>query len=413
MNLTEAVSFAYENLNANKVRTGLTMLGMIIGTASIILVVTIALTGRDYILQQIQGVGSNLIYFYYEAVGAAAPKTLSDDLTLGDLRAVQEVPAVAYATGIVTTRDRVMIEGKEREVSVIGATDGYLKVRNVRILSGRFWDDMDMRSSAKICLLTEEFARKLFGSLDVRGNSIKLYQARFEVIGVFAEGVGTFGQSEVSAYSVLIPLNVLRRFTMSDKLDTIYASARTGAMVPYATKGIQRLLEQRHRKGSAYRVQNMTAILQTARRIATLAESKEVEVRASHRFRQQTHGRTERYQGPKLQQLDNQHAPRFLERTGGLEQPLPYGPQGARQETERDADPGIDASHCGNFHVSQPSLPRLRQGLRDDIESGLDSGLTTDSKEVPAGKPVSKPSGRRDAGFFFSILFILSIPSRF
>jgi putative ABC transport system permease protein len=269
MYVREAVSFAVQNLTANKVRTGLTMLGMIIGTASTIVVVTIALTGRDYILQQIQGVGSNLIYFYYESAGASAPKTLSDDLTLGDLAAVENLPSVAYTAGLVNTRDRIMIEGKEKEVSVIGATEGYRKVRNVRVLSGRFWDAADLRSSAKACLITEELARKLFGSLDVHGKNIKLYDVAFEVIGVFAEGVETFGQSEVSAYSALMPISVLRRFTMSDKLDLAYASARSGTMVPATTTAIQQLLEERHRKGSAYRVENMTAILQTAGRIAT------------------------------------------------------------------------------------------------------------------------------------------------
>jgi putative ABC transport system permease protein len=269
MNLREAVSFSYQNLAANKVRTGLTMLGMIIGTASTILVVTIALTGRDYILQQIQGIGSNLIYFYHETTSGPSQKALADDLSLGDLAAIQNLPSVAYTAGVVTARDRVAIDGKEKEISVIGATDGYLKLRNVRILSGRFWDVADLRSSAKTCLITEEFARKLFGGLNVQGKSIRLYDVGFEILGVFAEGVETFGQSEVSAYSALMPLSTMRRFTLSDKLDLAYASARSGALVPYATQAIQQTLEQRHRKGSAYRVVNMTAILETAGRIAT------------------------------------------------------------------------------------------------------------------------------------------------
>jgi putative ABC transport system permease protein len=269
MNLREAVSFSLQNLTANKVRTGLTMLGMIIGTASTILVVTIALTGRDYILQQIQGIGSNLIFFYRESTGTSSQKTLADDLNLGDLRAIENLPSIAYTTGIVTTRDRVVIEGKEREVSVIGATEGYPKVRNVRILSGRFWDDADLHSSAKTCLITEEFASKLFGGLDVQGKRVQLFDVGFEIIGVFAEGVETFGQSEVSAYTALMPFSTLRRFTSSDNLDLAYASARSAAMVPNATEAIQRTLEQRHRKGSAYRVENMTSILETAGRIAT------------------------------------------------------------------------------------------------------------------------------------------------
>src|SRR5438034_11742217 len=126
MNLVEAVSFAYDSLRANRMRAGLTMLGMVIGTSSIILVVTIAMTGRDYILQQIQGVGSNLIYLYYEAGGTVSgSKTLSDDLTLGDLEAIQRVPSVAVATAILQSHDRLMIGGQERELNVIGTTRDY------------------------------------------------------------------------------------------------------------------------------------------------------------------------------------------------------------------------------------------------------------------------------------------------
>src|SRR5881296_2255573 len=168
MNVREAVSFTIDSLRANKMRAGLTMLGMVIGTASIILVVTIAMTGRDYILQQIQGVGSNLIYLYYEAGGTVSgSKTLSDDLNLGDLEAIQQLPGVAAATAILQSHDRLMISGQEREVNVIGTTPDYRKVRNLRILSGRFFDDTDERSFNKVCLVTEEMARKLFGALEV------------------------------------------------------------------------------------------------------------------------------------------------------------------------------------------------------------------------------------------------------
>jgi putative ABC transport system permease protein len=270
MNLIEAFSFTYQSLRANKMRAGLTMLGMVIGTASIILVVTISLTGRDYILQQIEGVGSNLIYLYYEAAATiSGPKALSDDLTIGDLQAIGKLPGVANATAIVTTHDRLVVQGKEREISIIGTTPRYLQVRNLRIITGRFFDDADERSFNKVCLLTEEFAQRMFGSLDVKGKTIKLFQVRFEVIGVFREGVETFGQSEVSAFSSLIPLPIMQQFSTSDKLDLIYASARSGPLVPEVTEKIRQLLEERHRKGSAYRIENLSEILNAAARIAT------------------------------------------------------------------------------------------------------------------------------------------------
>jgi putative ABC transport system permease protein len=269
MNLSESTSFAYESLFANKLRAGLTMLGMMIGTASIILVVTIALTSKEYILQQIEGVGSNLIYLYYEAGNTvSSTKSRADDLNLADLKAVQDLPGIADATAIVVNHDRLAMAGQEREITVIGATVDYARVRNLKILSGRFYDNADEQSFGKVCLLTEELAVRLFGTLDVHGKSVKLFHVRFETIGVFKEGVETFGNSEVSTYSALIPLSVMQQFTSSDKLDQIYASARRSETVPAVTQRIQQLIESRHRAGTSYRVENLAEILRAAARIA-------------------------------------------------------------------------------------------------------------------------------------------------
>ncbi len=270
MNFMEAAGFAYDSLRANKMRAGLTMLGMVIGTASIILVVTIALTGRDYIMQQIQGVGSNLIYLYYETASTVSgEKTLSDDLTLGDLNAIQSLSGVAYATAIVVNHDRVTLDGRIRDITVIGTTPEYLHVRNLRILSGRFFDSSDALSFNKVCLLTPALARRLFGSLNVYGESIKLFQVNFYVIGVFEEGVETFGTSEISDYSALIPLSVMHNFNRTDKLDEIFASAQSRVLVPAVTQRIKILLDARHRSASLYRVENLAEILKAAGRIAT------------------------------------------------------------------------------------------------------------------------------------------------
>jgi putative ABC transport system permease protein len=270
MNFDESVSFAFHNLLANKMRAGLTILGMMIGTASIILVVTIAITGRDYILQQIQGVGANLIYLYYEASGTVSgSKTLADDLTLEDLEAVQSVSGVACATGIVVNHDRLTMDGREREIAIIGTTPDYLRIRNLRILSGRFFDLSDGQSYNKVCLLTPELAGKLFATIDVGGESIKLFGVKFTVIGVFEEGTETFGASEVSTYSALIPLSLMRGFNGTDKLDQIYASAETRDNVPAVTQKIRSLVEARHHSGASYRVENLAEILRAASRIAT------------------------------------------------------------------------------------------------------------------------------------------------
>jgi putative ABC transport system permease protein len=269
MNVAEIAHFAMESLLANKLRAGLTMLGMTIGTASIILVVTIALTSREYILQQIQGVGSNLIYLYYEAAAnVSGQKTLSDDLTLGDLKAIQDLPGVAHASAIVINQDRLVIDGREREIRIIGTTPEYRQVRNLRVVSGQFITPSDMRSYNKVCVLTPDLAKKLFGTLYVQGRSIKIFQIRFTIIGVFEEGTETFGTSEISTYSAVIPLSVMHSFSETEKLDDIYASAATYDLVPAVTRRIEQLLQSRHRPGASYRVENLSEILKAASRIA-------------------------------------------------------------------------------------------------------------------------------------------------
>ncbi len=269
MNFKETAGFAYDSLNANKMRAGITMLGMVIGTASVILVVTIALTGKEYILRQIQGIGSNLIYLYYEAGNTVAgTKALSDDLTVGDLDAIRNLSGVSYAAGIVVSHDRLFLDGRDREIVIIGTTPDYLQIRNLRILTGRFFDSSDERSFNKVCVLTPGLARKLFGSLDVKGQTMRCFQVSFDVIGVFKEGVETFGTSEISNYSAVVPLSVMRSFNRTDKLDSIYASATSRVLVPVLTQRIKQLLEARHRSGASYRVENLAEILRAADRIA-------------------------------------------------------------------------------------------------------------------------------------------------
>ena len=107
-NFKEAFLFAYDALRVNKVRTGLTMLGMVIGTSSVILVSTIALTSRDYVLGQIEGVGSNMIYTVNESSPTVTgANSISDALTLADVEAIRaRVPNLTAVSAIVLGRDR-------------------------------------------------------------------------------------------------------------------------------------------------------------------------------------------------------------------------------------------------------------------------------------------------------------------
>src|SRR5271157_3215939 len=150
--LGEIFSFAYETFMTNKVRFALTALGMVIGTASLILVTTIGLTGRQYLLNQIESIGSNWIYAEYESGGQRITNTGSDALTIDDMEAVQhQVSGIAYASPVVPLNERVAVGGgKERDLQIMGVYPEYQQVRNIVILEGRFFDQQDSRAHNKV-----------------------------------------------------------------------------------------------------------------------------------------------------------------------------------------------------------------------------------------------------------------------
>src|SRR5512146_1590469 len=129
----EILNFAYDTFCANKVRFALTALGMVIGTASLILVVTIGLTGKQYILNQIQGIGANEIYAEYEGGAQRITNTAADPLTVDDLNAAMaQVPGIVAASPVVALADRIPVgEGNERDVQILGVYPDYRAVRNL------------------------------------------------------------------------------------------------------------------------------------------------------------------------------------------------------------------------------------------------------------------------------------------
>jgi putative ABC transport system permease protein len=198
--ISESLRFAYDTFLTNKVRFLLTALGMMIGTASLVLVVTIGLTGKQYILDQIQGIGANLIYASYSGGGQRITAVALDELTVDDLTAVREqVPSVVAASPFVTLNDRISVgNGKEQDILILGVYPEYRQVRNLLLLAGRFFDTEDSQGRNKVGVITEKLAVKLFQTPDSAvGQVIKLNGLPFTVIGVFKERVETFGQSEV------------------------------------------------------------------------------------------------------------------------------------------------------------------------------------------------------------------------
>ena len=271
MFIGEALKFSVEALRANKVRTFLTSLGLVIGNASVILVVTISITGRDYVLDQIRAIGSNIIYGGYQAGSNAQATADADFVKLSDVDAVRQQlgDRIVAATGVMTDYDSMLIEGKETDIKVIGSDEEYAPVRNLQLLAGRFMDQDDVLLRQKVALLTEKLARKLFGSQpSAIGQTIKIHQLQFTVIGTFKERTESFGLSELSTETILIPITVIRYFTPIERIDPIYVQARSAEDVAPLTIAVRQIIEGRHRPGARYDIENLSSILDAAKKIA-------------------------------------------------------------------------------------------------------------------------------------------------
>lgn len=270
MNWEETSKLAIEALRANKLRATLTMLGVIIGSACIVLVVTVALTGRRYIGSQIEAVGSNIVYAWLEQSNTSQNVSLADQISLGDLNAIREgVPQVVQVSGTNDIPMNVIADRRVRPVRLIGVTQGFQQIRKLVILQGRYFDDADFSTVSKVCLISEHLARAAFPTDDPVGQPIHVGELSFTVIGTFRERVATFGQSEIREDSVLVPFPLIKYYAGDNFIVTLYAQAQRAEDVPEVTTQVANILRSRHRPEADYSVQNLTSILQIARNIST------------------------------------------------------------------------------------------------------------------------------------------------
>jgi putative ABC transport system permease protein len=273
MVLSEILKLALDSFRASKVRFMLTALGMVIGTASVILVVTIGLTGKQFILNEIQKIGTNEVEVEYAGGGSSASGRVlyNDSLTRDDEKAVlTQVPSVLYSSPILEMHERISFGGGiVKDTLVMGVSPEYKHVRNLIILSGRFFDDADEEAHIKCAVVTVPFAVQMFGSTDEAiGREFQILGIPFRIIGTFKESVDTFGQSEITDNTILIPYSVARYFTGTDNVKTLYFSIRSMNEVADATKEIKRVIGSRHKPNSVYKAQNLQELLTTAATIA-------------------------------------------------------------------------------------------------------------------------------------------------
>ena len=273
MVLSEILKLAVDSFRTSKLRFALTALGMVIGTASVILVVTIGLTGKQFILAEIQKIGTNSVELEYSGGGAVGGDRLvyNDSLTREDEKAVlAQVPGVMYSSPVMEMHSRISFGGGVvRDTLVLGVSPQYQQIRNLLVPVGRFMDDTDNSAHLKCAVVSEIFAHDRFGSSDAAvGQNFEITGIPFTIVGVFKESVDDMGQSEIQDRTILIPYTVARYFTGSENVKQIYFSMRSMDEVPEAASEITRIVSARHRPNSVYQTQTLKELLTTAAEIA-------------------------------------------------------------------------------------------------------------------------------------------------
>ena len=273
MLLSEILKLAIDSFRASKLRFALTALGMVIGTASVILVVTIGLTGRLFILNEIQKIGTNEVEVEYSGGGAVGAEKVqyNDFLTRDDEQAVlTQVPSVVASSPVLQSHDRISFGGGVvKDTLVLGVSPEYKEVRNLVVLAGRFFDDQDENAHIKCAVVTVPFAVGMFGSADAAvGQQFSIQGIPFTIIGTFKESVDTFGETEIEEQTILIPFSVARYFTGTDDVKQLYFTIRSMDEVPDATREIQQVIQSNHKPNSVYKTFDLRALLTMANSIA-------------------------------------------------------------------------------------------------------------------------------------------------
>jgi putative ABC transport system permease protein len=275
MMFSEVVRLAVDSFRASKTRFLLTMLGMVIGSASIILVATLGSTGKQYALDQLNSMGPNKIELQYNGGTVTGPDNTNtpDYMTLDDMHAIlDQVPGIVVSSPMLEFHDNVSLGGGvSKATMLLGVSPQYRIVRNLVIVSGRFFDTQDEIANEKVAVMVRPFAEDLYGTAnEAVGKTISVKGIPFVIIGVFREAFDTYGQSEISDHTLLIPYPVARYFTGTNALKEIFFTMRDSSMVVPARDRILAIIRSRHYAGSVYSAQVLTEILSSAAKIADM-----------------------------------------------------------------------------------------------------------------------------------------------
>jgi putative ABC transport system permease protein len=281
IDIPTTIRISFRALKRNKMRSALTMLGIVIGVGAVIAMIAVGSGAREKIASQISSMGSNLIMVLPGATTAGGVRMGSGTqptLTLNDAEAIQkECPAVSEVAPILNGVAQVVHGSQNWATGVIGTTPGMLTVREWPLDSGRPFTQQDVRNATKVCLIGKTVVDNLFGDDDPIGKVVRIKKVPFTVIGVLSvKGQSPQGQDQDDAIHVPVTTAQKKLFgtAFPGMVRTIMVKARSTGDLASAEKQIIELLRQRHHIGQKqendFTVRNLTQAMRTAEQSANV-----------------------------------------------------------------------------------------------------------------------------------------------
>jgi putative ABC transport system permease protein len=277
ISLMQTLRLALTALIRNKSRSLLTMLGVVIGVAAVIVTVAIGTGAKSSVADQINGLGSNLVVVLPGSVQTAGARSGSggaSTLTVADGLAIAKLPGVASVSPAVNVRTQLVAGGQNWQTQATGVAPSYTFVRSWGTSSGRFFTQAETQEAAKVAVLGQTVVQQLFGRGDPVGHTVLIRGVPFTVIGTLtAKGQSSAGQDQDD--TVLIPYtSALQRLTGGTTIGTLMVSAADAAHIEGVQSEITALLEQRHRivagQPDDFSVRNLADIASAASATASI-----------------------------------------------------------------------------------------------------------------------------------------------
>jgi len=279
MKLWDCLVTALRALSSNKLRSGLTMLGILIGVAAVISVVSLGRAEQTMVRESFESLGANLIYVVPGAsstmFGMGGPLGTAQTLTLEDAEAIADsrnAPSVAMVAPVVETSGQIVAGGENLGARIAGVTPEYQYVNNLGLAEGSFITKPDYTGRSRVVVLGSELAQNLFGLRNPVDQTVRIEGRQFRVVGVLQSKGGTFGLEDMMAYAPLSTvqstLTVQRTSSIGHTIQAISVQAKSEEAIDSAKAEIITILRQRHhiREGEDddFTVMSMDAVARIA-----------------------------------------------------------------------------------------------------------------------------------------------------